>query len=79
MVIVHPGALESVDLPVFIVATDADRLVSPSAIRSAIARLPKVESLLFGKEARHEILREEDKIRNRALEAIDQFLDSHLS
>lgn len=79
MVIFHPGALESVDLPVFIVATDADRLVSPSAIRSAIARLPNVESLLFGKEARHEILREEDKIRNRALEAIDQFLDSHLS
>ncbi|MEL1249471.1 alpha/beta hydrolase [Aurantiacibacter gilvus] len=79
MAIFHPGALEGVDLPVFIVATDADKLVSPSAIRSALARLPKVESLIFGKEARHEILREEDKIRNRALEAIDQFLDRHLS
>lgn len=72
------GALEGVDLPVFIVATDADKLVSPSAIRSALARLPHVEALVFGKEARHEILREEDGVRNRALAAIDQFLDSHL-
>lgn len=69
------GALESVSLPVFIVATDADRLVSPSAIRSALARLPDAESLIFGKEARHEILREEDGVRNRALAAIDDFLD----
>jgi lysophospholipase len=68
------GALESVDLPVFITATSADRLVSPSAIRSAIARLPQVESLVFGKEARHEILRESDEVRCRALAAIDDFL-----
>lgn len=79
MAIFHPGALEAVDLPVFVIATDADKLVSPSAIRAALARLPKVESLIFGKEARHEILREEDGVRNRALEAIDEFLDTHLS
>lgn len=68
------GALESVQVPVFIVATDADRLVSPSAIRSAIARLPRVDALVFGKEARHEILREVDEVRDRALAAIDEFL-----
>jgi len=73
-VLFRRGALESVELPVFIVATDADRLVSPSAIRSAIARLPQVESLAFGEEARHEILREADDVRNRALAAIDDFL-----
>ncbi len=72
--IFRPGAMESVQIPVFIVATDADRLVSPSAIRSAVARLPQVESLIFGKEARHEILREEDGVRNKALAAIDAFL-----
>ena len=68
------GALERVDMPVFIVATNADRLVSPAAIRVAIARLPNVESLIFGKEARHEILREIDPIREQALARIDDFL-----
>lgn len=70
------GALESVDVPVFIVATNADRLVSPSAIRTALARLPNARSLIFGKEARHEILREEDCVRTIALAAIDDFLAS---
>lgn len=69
------GALESVAEPVFIVATSADKLVSPSAIRSAIDRLPNNESLVFGSEARHEILREADVVRNKALAAIDDFLD----
>lgn len=69
------GALESVDLPVFIVGTSADKLVSPAAIRTAISRLPNVESLIFGSEARHEILRETDQIRDKALAAIDDFLD----
>mgnify|MGYP001031847011 CR=1 FL=1 len=68
------GALESVDVPTFIVATDADRLVSPSAIRSAIARLPNAQSLVFGDEAHHEILREADPVREQALAAIDEFL-----
>lgn len=72
------GALESVSVPVFIVATDADRLVSPSAIRTAIARLPDAESLIFGKEARHEILREEDAVRDKTLAAIDEYLDRRL-
>ncbi|MGB3165591.1 MAG: alpha/beta hydrolase [Alteraurantiacibacter sp.] len=69
------GALETVDTPIFIVATDADKLVSPSAIRTAIARLPHIDSLVFGNEAAHEILREVDEVRDRALAAIDAFLD----
>jgi lysophospholipase len=71
----RPGVLESVDLPVFIVATSADRLVGPRAIRRAEARLPKAQSLWFGPEAAHEILREVDAIRDRALAGIDAFLD----
>ncbi|VVS97915.1 alpha/beta fold hydrolase [Erythrobacter sp. EC-HK427] len=69
------GALESVATPTFIVATDADKLVSPAAIRSALARLPNVDSLVFGSESAHEILREADPVRDRALAAIDAFLD----
>ena len=71
----RPGVLENVALPVLIVATSEDRLVSPRAIERACQRLPHGELLLFGKEARHEILRETDAIRNRALDAIDAFLD----
>ncbi|WP_338241117.1 alpha/beta hydrolase [Aurantiacibacter hainanensis] len=73
------GAPESVDLPVMVVATNADRLVSPAAIRSVISRLPDVESLMFGAEARHEVLRERDPVRDRALAAIDDFLDRRVA
>src|SRR5690606_8695532 len=59
----RPGVLESVDLPVYIVATTADRLVGSRAIRRAEARLPHAESLWFGAEAAHEILREADSVR----------------
>lgn len=68
------GALESLDVPVLIVATSADKLVSPAAIRRALDRLPKAEACMFGKNARHEILRESNKVRLRALRAIDDFL-----
>nr|WP_235829407.1 alpha/beta hydrolase [Croceicoccus estronivorus] len=71
----RPGLLESITTPVFVLATSADRLVSPSAIRRTCARLPECEMLCFGKEARHEILREADPVRDRALTAIDGFLD----
>jgi lysophospholipase len=50
-------------------------LVSPAAIRRAVRRLPQGELLEFGAEARHEILREVDPVRDRALTAIDGFLD----
>jgi len=72
----RPGVLEAVDLPVHIVATSADRLVGPRAIRRAEARLPRVESQWFGAEAAHEILREVDAVRDRALVGIDRFLES---
>lgn len=73
--LMRPGSLESVRLPVFIVATTADRLVGPRAIRRAEARLPNVRSLWFGPEAAHEILREVDAVRSKALREIDRFLE----
>lgn len=71
----RPGLLEGVEIPVFIVATQADRLVGTRAIRQAEARLPNVRSLWFGEEAAHEILREVDAVRSKALEEIDRFLE----
>lgn len=69
------GVLERVETPVLILATVADRLVSVRAIRRACRRLPRCELMMFGPEARHEILREVDAVRGRALETIDAFLD----
>ncbi|RKF21125.1 alpha/beta hydrolase [Altericroceibacterium spongiae] len=71
----RPGILEAIEIPVFLLATRADKLVSFSAIERAGARLPHGETLFFGQEAAHEILREIDPVRNRALEALDDFLD----
>ncbi|MFC3593911.1 alpha/beta fold hydrolase [Novosphingobium piscinae] len=69
------AVLARVTTPVFIAATRADGLVSPAAIRRAAAWLPQAELLLFGPEARHELLREADPVRDRVLGAIDDFLD----
>jgi lysophospholipase len=72
----RPGILEGIGVPVHIVATNVDRLVGVRAIRRAAARLPGVDAQWFGGEAAHEILREVDAVRDRALEGIDRFLES---
>lgn len=71
----RPGVLESVETPVFILATSTDKLVSPRAIRRAVRRLPNVDLAQFGEEAGHEMLRETDDVRARALAQMDAFLD----
>ena len=71
----RPGALEQVTAPVLLLSADADRLVSPAAIEQAARRLPRGELLRFGSGARHELLREADAIRDRALAGIADFLD----
>ena len=69
------GALEAIDLPVHILATDHDRLVGSRAIRRAEGRFANAEAQWFGREAAHEILREVDSVRDRALDGIDRFLE----
>lgn len=69
-----PERLRSVDLPLLLLGTERDRLVSPSAIRWAAGLLPRSELMMFP-DAAHEILREADGIRLLALERIDRFLD----
>lgn len=70
-----PGLLEAVDQPVFILEVSADALVERKAIERAAARLPHAQLLRFGRESRHEILREENSVRDKALAGIDAFLD----
>ncbi|MBU6268132.1 MAG: alpha/beta hydrolase [Sphingomonadales bacterium] len=69
-----PGVLEAIATPVLLLGTRHDGLVRYKAIARAAARLPRGQLLAFGREARHEILREVDPVRSRALAAIDEFL-----
>lgn len=65
--------LAEVDLPILILGTDRDRLVSAAAIRRVAAALPRAE-LEMVPGAAHEILREADPVRAEALARIDAFL-----
>jgi lysophospholipase len=67
--------LARVTIPVFLFATGADELVGIAACDRAAHWLPNVQYLRFGAEARHEILREVDPVRDRAVAGIDAFLD----
>lgn len=69
------GLLESVDVPVQVLAARHDALVSWPAIRRAAARMAQAELVEFGRESAHELLRETDPVRDRVLAAIARFLD----
>ena len=69
-----PGVLESVKTPVLMLGTDSDKLVAWEAVAKAATRLGDCELVHFGIEAHHEILRESDAVRDRALAACRAFL-----
>ncbi|GMM93315.1 alpha/beta hydrolase [Qipengyuania sp. MTN3-11] len=69
------GRMEAMHVPVLIVATSKDQLVSHAAIERACARLPDCELVDFADDAHHEILREADPVRSRAMATIAGFLD----
>lgn len=71
------GVLEEVTVPTLLMGTSVDGLVSWPAIRRAAQRLPHGELLAFGAECRHEILREVDPVRDRALAHIGDFLNRY--
>ncbi|NML92451.1 alpha/beta fold hydrolase [Novosphingobium olei] len=71
----QPGLLEAVTAPVLLLAARHDRLVACKAIERASSRLPHAELHVWGTEARHELLREVDPVRDRVLKIIDDFLD----
>lgn len=66
--------LDRVNVRALMLVAEADRLVDPHAALAIAARIgSRVER--FGPEAAHELLREVDPVRLRALAAIDGFLD----
>lgn len=71
------GRLECIATPILLLATTADQLVSTPRILADAERLPQAETLIFGNEAAHELLREADEVRNRCLKRIDKFWDQH--
>lgn len=70
----RPGVLEAITTPVLLLAAENDKLVEMKAIRQTAARLPRGELVRFGAESRHEILREADPVRDRAMAAVADFL-----
>lgn len=72
----RPGAIEHVRTPLLILTADHDELVDPCAAHRVAARLPGARLVRFGPEAAHEILREADAVRLRALGEIDSFLNA---
>lgn len=72
------GVLEAVRVPSIAISTTNDKLVSHPAVIAAIERMPNATLIEFGDEARHELLREVDPVRDRVLAAIDGFLDETL-
>ncbi len=68
------AAIEMIATPVLVLCADADKLVSPKAIRNYVERLPNARLVAFGDDTAHEILRERDETRARALAAIAEFL-----
>lgn len=70
-----PGRLESVNVPILLLCAEDDQLVSPPATIEAASRLPDARLIRFGAESAHEILREADPVRERALGEIDRFLE----
>lgn len=71
----RPGQLEAVHTPVLLLAAQYDGLVSCKAIEQAAARLPHGSLRIWGREARHELFREVDAVRNDVLSVVDVFLD----
>lgn len=71
-----PGKLRQMALPVLLLGTERDRLVSPAAIRRTAALLHQAELHMYP-DSGHEILREADPVRLDALARIDAFLDKH--
>jgi len=66
--------LKTMQVPTLVLVAEADGLVEPKAALAMGPKLPNARLVRFGRESAHEILREVDKVRNRAIGEIDLFL-----
>jgi lysophospholipase len=67
-------SLREMRVPTLMLVAKADGLVDAKAALRVAPKLRDVRVVTFGKESAHEILREVDSVRNRALAEIDLFL-----
>ncbi len=67
-------ALKTMRIPTLMLVPMADQLVDPNAALAVAAKLPNARVVKFGDEAAHEVLREVDLVRNRAIAELDMFL-----
>jgi lysophospholipase len=70
------GAVESIKTPILILCADADQLVSAKATHAYAARLSNAKLVAFGDDVAHEILRERDPARDRALAEIADLMNA---
>ncbi|MFZ5747259.1 MAG: alpha/beta fold hydrolase [Pseudomonadota bacterium] len=70
--------LRTMGVPVLGLIANADGLVDPKVANRTLSKLPDARLVQFGKESAHEILREVDKVRNRAIGEIDLFLEARV-
>jgi len=68
--------LKAMHIPTLMLVPMADELVDAKAAIVLAPKLHDCRLLRFGKEAAHEVLREVDSVRNRAIGEIDIFLAS---
>jgi len=68
-----PGVLERIRTPLLLALAGRERVVSNAAIEAAARRLPAARLARF-EDARHEILREREPIRQAFWQAVDGFL-----
>lgn len=66
--------LETMAVPLLMLVATADALVDARVALRIAPRLPDVRLVTFGAESAHEILREADPVRDRAMGEIDSFL-----
>ncbi|PKP93044.1 MAG: lysophospholipase [Alphaproteobacteria bacterium HGW-Alphaproteobacteria-16] len=69
-------ALKAMDVPLLALIAEQDGLVDSKAALATVGKLPSARIVRFGPESAHEILREADKVRNRAIGEIDLFLQA---
>ena len=68
--------LKLMKVPVLMLVADADKLVRAQDELSVAGNIPDCRVVRFGSESAHEILREVDEVRDRALGEIDSFLEA---
>lgn len=69
----EPGVLERVSTPTLFLQPGHERIVCPAAAARVAARMPRAERLVLP-GAEHELLLERPAVRERVLDAIDDFL-----